>query len=274
MNPSREQRSSPIALLTDFGGGDWYVGVIKGVLSAQAPGAQLIDLTHDIAPGDIPSAAFVLENSWKWFAPGAVFLVVVDPGVGTSRRPLAVAAEDRFFIGPDNGVLSPVLATGAALPRVIDPESLGIEVLSQTFHGRDLFSPAAAYLARREPFDRIGERAGEVQRLEPRQIVVSQDRITGHIIYLDHFGNCITDIDEESLRRFQGQHPSSSLLIQSEGTVIHGVVETYGQAPESMPCALIDSSGRLEIAVRGASAATTLGLEAGDLVEVRISESG
>lgn len=274
MSPSAEQRPSPIALLTDFGAGDWYVGVIKGVLSARAPGAQLIDLTHDIGPGDIRSAAFVLENSWKWFAPGSVFLVVVDPGVGTSRRPLAVAAENRFFIGPDNGVLTPALATGAALPRVIDPASLGIELLSHTFHGRDLFSPAAAYLARREPFDRIGVPAGEVQRLESRHIVVSQDRITGHVIYVDHFGNCITDIDEETLNRFQGDHPASSLLIQSEGTVIPGIVQTYGEIPEGKPCALIDSSGRLEIAVRGTSAATTLGIEGGDIVEVSIGEPG
>jgi S-adenosylmethionine hydrolase len=261
-------------LLTDFGVGDWYVGVMKGVLSARAPGVPLIDLTHGIGAGDIRSAAFVLENSWRWFPEGAVFLVVVDPGVGTARRPLAIAAEERFFIGPDNGVLSPALATGSAVSRVLDPEALGVEVLSHTFHGRDLFSPAAAHLARGEAFDGIGERITDVKRLEARHIVVSQDRITGHVIYLDHFGNCITDIDEESLKRFQGDQPASSLLVQSEGAVIHGLVETYGDAPEGKPCALIDSSGRLEIAVRGGSAATTLGLEGGDVVEVTIGEAG
>jgi S-adenosylmethionine hydrolase len=260
----------PIALLTDFGVNDWYVGVMKGVLATRAAGVPLVDLTHGIAAGDVRSAAFVLENSWKWFPPGSVFLVVVDPGVGTSRRPLAVRAEARLFVGPDNGVLSPALSIPSAEARVIDPESLGIESLSPTFHGRDLFAPAAAHLATGHAFDELGVRASELERLEPDHLVVSQERITGHVIYVDRFGNCITDIDDEALKRFQGEHPTSSIVVQSEGTVIRGVVETYGAAPEGKPCALIGSSGRLEIAVPGGDAATRLGLEGGDVVEIRI----
>ena len=103
-----------IVLLTDFGAGDWYVGVMKGVLLQGAPGAPLVDLSHSVPPGDVGAGAFLLENAWPWFAPGTVFLVVVDPGVGTKRRPLAVRAEGRHFVGPDNGVLSPALAAADA----------------------------------------------------------------------------------------------------------------------------------------------------------------
>ena len=214
---------TPIVLLTDFGTDDWYVGVMKGVLSSCAAGVPLIDLTHGIGAGDIHSAAFVLENSWKWFPDGSVFLVVVDPGVGTSRRPLAVHAANRFFVGPDNGVLSPALTVDASTTRVIEPEALGIELLSHTFHGRDLFSPAAAYLATMQPFEGIGQRATDVKRLEPRhnrrepgprQPVTSSMSIV--------LATAFTDVDGDSLKQFQGDQPASSLMIQSEGTVIQG----------------------------------------------------
>ena len=114
-----------IVLLTDFGAGDWYVGVMKGVLLQLAPGAPLVDLSHSVPPGDVRAGAFLLENAWRWFAPGTVFLVVVDPGVGTKRRPLAACADERCFVGPDNGVLSPVLAAAGDEIRHIDANAVG-----------------------------------------------------------------------------------------------------------------------------------------------------
>ena len=136
-----------VVLLTDFGASDWYVAAMKGVILAHEPATELVDLSHAVPPGDIDHAAFLLEQTWRWYPEGTVFLVVVDPGVGTARRALGVRAAERLFVGPDNGVLSPALEEPGAEAREIDPARVGAGVIAPTFHGRDLFAPAAAALA-------------------------------------------------------------------------------------------------------------------------------
>ena len=273
----RAQRKSAgptrlFVLLTDFGLSDWYVGVMKGVLTARAPGVPIVDLTHEISPGDVRAAAFVLENSWTWFAEGSIFLVVVDPGVGTARRAIAVRAGDRFFVGPDNGVLSPVLETSQARVHLIDTVALGVESVSNTFHGRDIFAPAAALLAEPGAFDRLGTEIDDAERIDRGHLVLSHNRIAGHVVYVDRFGNCITDISESALSDFRGSTPPSSLVVRTGEVVIRGVVSNYVEA-DAEPCALIGSSGRLEIAVGRGDASTHLGLEAGDVVEISLNET-
>ena len=263
-----------IALLTDFGVDDWYVGVMKGVFAQRAPGVPLLDVSHAVAPGDIRAGAFVLENARPWYPAGTVFLVVIDPGVGTKRRPIAVRAQEHYFVGPDNGVLTPALTLDGAESRLIDPTELGIETLSKTFHGRDLFSPTAAHLAVTGEFASIGEVVTDAIRLDPGRLLVSHDRLVGQIVYVDRFGNCITDITAEQLEQFRGDHDAAALQVRVGGAWIHGAVDTYGRVDEGELCALVGSSGRLEIAVRLGDASEQLGLQSGDSVEVQVPATG
>jgi hypothetical protein len=257
----------PIVLLTDYGADDWYAGVLHGVLLARSPGAALVDLTHSVPPGDVAAGAFILENAWRWFAEGTVFLVVVDPGVGTERRPLAVRAAGRFFVGPDNGVLSPALSASDAEARQIEGSAVGAVALSPTFHGRDLFAPAAAALHRGTAFDSLGPVVSNPVIRGPEVLVVSQDLLVGRVVYVDRFGNCITDIPEGALERFLGG--AGAPLVRLGTHAVRRWARTYGEAAEGEALALIGSSGRLEIAVRGGDAARRLGVVIGDVVEVR-----
>lgn len=145
-----------VTLITDFGTRDGYVGEVKGVLLERCPDAAIVDVTHDIEPGDIPGAAWVLGRVWERFPEGTVHLVVVDPGVGGDRRALALEHGGRWFVGPDNGLITRAVPAGISLARSIDPGSLGLPPASVTFHGRDLFAPAAAWLAGGGDADRLG----------------------------------------------------------------------------------------------------------------------
>lgn len=260
--------AAPIVLLTDYGADDWYAGVLRGVLLSHSPGATLVDLTHSIPPGDVAAGAFVLDNAWRWFAEGAVFLVVVDPGVGTGRRPLAVRAAGRAFVGPDNGVLSSALAEPDAEAREIDPHAVGVGELSATFHGRDLFAPAAARLHAGLAFASVGPPAPQPVIRGPEVLVVSRDGIAGRVVYVDRFGNCITDIPAETLARVLGDD-RRAVRVRAGTHQVERWVSTYGDVAEGEACALVGSSGRLEIAVRGGSAARALSIAVGDPVEVR-----
>ena len=262
-----------VALLTDFGVGDWYVGVMKGVLLERLPEAALVDLSHAVPAGDVRAGAFVLDNAWSWFPERAVFLVVVDPGVGTKRRPLAVRAAGRHFIGPDNGVLTPALAEEDAEARQIEAAVLGVTRVTPTFHGRDLFAPAAAHLAGGGDFAEIGPAVADPERLSLDMLVVSHSRLHGRIVYVDRFGNCITDIPGDFLERFLGPD-GTGLQVHVGSLTVRGLVRTYGEAGDGEACALIGSSGRLEIAVRGGDARQRLGLAVGDSVEVRSNQPG
>lgn len=261
--------AAPIALLTDFGLADWYVASVKGVLATRAPGVPLVDVTHEIAPGDVRQAAFVLEQAWRWFPPETVFLVVVDPGVGTARRALAVRAEERSLVGPDNGVLEPALASGAEV-REIDPARVEAGAVSRTFHGRDLFAPAAAYLARGGAFESLGARVADPLRLVREPPVADTDSLVGHVVHVDRFGNCITDVTEAELSQLLAGRDPILLRAQAGSVRIDGLTETYGDSPPGIPSLLLGSTGRLEIAIRDQRAASHLGLRPGDPVHLRV----
>src|SRR5579862_6470135 len=237
-----------VTLLTDFGTADGYVGEMKGVLSALAPDVDLVDISHEISPQDIEGGRLALARYWQRFPPGTVHLAVVDPGVGGSRAALAVSAAGRLLVGPDNGLLSPALlmpdARAVALP--IPPGA------SATFHGRDVFAPAAARLATGTPIDELGARAGSpVIRRTPEPKRGQDGGLHGIVMTIDRFGNAITNL--VGLR-------GGSITV---GDHRFDIVRSYVDVPAGAVTAVCGSSGLVEIAERDGNAARSLRLTRG-----------
>lgn len=274
-----------IALLTDFGTQDAYVGVMKGVMAGICPDAQFVDLTHAIEPQNVRQGAFVLMTAFGYFPKGTVFLVVVDPGVGSQRRAIAARAGDCFFVAPDNGVLNYVLRRYpyAVINELTSPAHQLAQV-SSTFHGRDVFAPAAAYLAAGESLDRLGGRVRDPQKLPQPTLALEANRLTGEVLHIDHYGNIVTSLGAlawasgddlvltpafGSVRKPQ-RFSASKASCHMGSAKIDGVSRTYAQVGQGELVALIGSSGFLEISVNHGSAAERLGVHLGDAVEVRI----
>jgi S-adenosylmethionine hydrolase len=248
-----------ITLLTDYGTSDSYVGEVKGVLLSLAPGATLVDLTHEIAPGDVAAAGYILARAWHRFPAGTVHLAVVDPGVGTARAALALRAREHCFVGPDNGIFGGVLrgAEVEAVQLAVPPSA------SATFHGRDLFAPAAALLARGEPLDRLGQRYVAIpRRLSGAAPHYEGKVVMGEVIYVDHYGNLVTNLTPEFV-------PSYAVL-EAESLVIGPIRSTFGDVPPGGLLAYFGSGGTVEVAVRDGSAARRLGLGVGGRVRARL----
>ncbi len=248
-----------ITLLTDYGTTDSYVGEIKGVLLTLCPGATLVDLTHEISPGDLLSAAYVLNRSWHRFPAGTVHLAVVDPGVGTGRAALAFRTRDHSFVGPDNGLWSGVMhgAPVEAVTLLPPPQA------APTFHGRDIFAPAAARLACGEPLSALGERfLGLPRRLSATQPHYEGKVVMGEVIYVDRYGNLVTSLTPEFVPDYA--------VLEAESLVIGPLRTTFGDVPTGGLLAYIGSGGQVEIAVRDGSAARRLGLGVGGRVRARL----
>lgn len=254
-----------IALVSDFGVRDHYVGVMKGVMLGICPDAVFVDLSHDIPPQDVMAAALVLEASIPYFPPGAVFLGVVDPGVGTTRRALAVSSGGRQFVAPDNGLLSAVFAQSDGY-RAVQLESTvhTLPSVSRTFEGRDRLGPAAAWLACGTPLDALGSPVLDPVALTWPAAQVHPHGIDGEVIAVDHFGNLISNV-----RRADVERLAAPCDISLNGRRIAHYVTTYAEAPVGEACALIGSTDRLEIAVRNGSAASRLAAGIGAAVVVR-----
>ncbi len=266
---SRRTAAAPvITLLTDFGQRDGFVGIVKGVLLRHCPAARLVDLSHEVPPQDVMGAALILASAVEYFPPGTVHLAVVDPGVGTERRPLLIETGKFILVGPDNGLLS-LAAECSPVRHVIHldrPEHF-LSAASQTFHARDVFAPVAARAAAGISASRLGTKVSEFERLTlpvPRRI---DDRLDGQVIHVDRFGNLISNIRAEDVTGFR----QDELLISIRGVEIHGVVANYSAVREGRPLALWNSWGRLELAVRNDSAARHLRARIGDRVEIRES---
>ena len=247
---------SIITVITDFGTADGYVGEMKGVLLSRAPDAVVVDITHDIAPQDVASARLTVARVWRRFPSRTVHLVVVDPGVGTSRAALAVESDGRFLVGPDNGVLSPALLIAGARAVALPVAA----VAAPTFHGRDVFAPAAAALASGARLVDLGTEAPQpvISRTpEPRR--VAPGTLAGEVIAVDRFGNVITNL--------VGLHGGT---IEVNGLHLP-VRRAYGDVQSGSPLAVVGSTGLIEIAVRNGDARTRLGLERGARVVLRYS---
>lgn len=255
-----------ITLLTDFGLSDNYVGVMKGVICAICPDATIIDLTHQIPPQDITVAAYSLMTAYRFFPDYSVHLAVVDPGVGSGRDIIAMRTGRGFFIAPDNGLLSPVIDAETVYGAVaVKNAELFLHPVSSTFHGRDIFAPAAAHLAVSGDLDRLGPRIalGNLVRLDILSPEVTKDGITGKIIAVDRFGNLVTNI---SIREITGLQSDVSIVLR--GKRIEGISHTYASVDRGVPLALIGSGDMLEISVNRGDAGLYFNAGIGEIVQV------
>jgi S-adenosylmethionine hydrolase len=276
-----------ITLTTDFGVSDGYVGTMKGVIFGIAPQAQLVDLTHEIAPQDVRQTAYVLYTAYSFFPPHTVHLVVVDPGVGSARRPIAVRSPCGTFVGPDNGVFSFVMVGAPCAGESLEVVELlnpryRLPQVSHTFHGRDIFAPAAAHLAAGVPIHQLGPPVPDPITLPLPRLAVDRSVVKGEVLHVDHFGNVITSIgrlawsrDELTLEpAFRGHGVSSvrfrasSALVVVGGREIPRVHRTYADVDSGEILALVGSEGHLEIAVREGSGGDVLDLQPGDSVDL------
>ena len=263
-DPAMERPAPLIALLTDFGLTDPYIGILKGVILGLAPGMALVDLTHDIPPQDIETGAWQLHTAWRFMPPGSVFLCVVDPGVGSARRPVAVQAGGYSFVAPDNGLLSYVYAEAAPEHAVIlDNPRFHRPQVSQTFHGRDIFAPCAAQLALGVPLAELGSALdpADLVRLDIPQPKWEGETLVGRVAHVDYYGNLITDITG-ALAADALTAPDVALMLVAEtgdpDERAWRIIQRgshFAGGPEHAPFLLRDSTGRLTVAVRNGSAA-------------------
>jgi S-adenosylmethionine hydrolase len=260
-----------VALLTDFGHRDPFVGTMKGVMLGINPALHLIDISHEITPQRIREAAIVLSASRPYFPPHTIFLVVVDPGVGGTRRPLVVETANHLFVAPDNGVLGPALDQ-AEVRRVIHATETRYfrQPISRTFHGRDVFAPLAAWLSCGIPAHQMGTTIDGYQRLElPRPRLEAGGDVTGEVIYLDRFGNLITNIAEAWVLEVWGPPPWHGLEASVDTSVIRGLDSHYGQrAPQELGL-IINSWGLFEVFANEGSATRSTGVVEGGPVRLR-----
>jgi len=254
-----------IALLTDFGTRDHYAGTMKGVALGICPDATLIDITHDVPAHDVLAGALELAAAYKYFPAGTVFLVVVDPGVGSARRGIAAESGDFKFVAPDNGVLTAVLDEHPAKKIVeLSERRYARPTVSRTFEGRDRFAPAAAWLAKGIELSALGRSAAAVHHLDIPQPTVDEDHVVGEVLRVDRFGNLITNID----RRTFDKVSTGPLDIRIGSFQVSKVISTYADAGPGDICALFGSSDHLEIAANGASASDALNLGRGAPVQI------
>lgn len=255
-----------LALLTDFGTRDHYAGTMKGVALGICPDATLVDISHEVPPHDVVAGALELAACYRYFPTGTIFLVVVDPGVGSSRRGIAADTGDYKFVAPDNGVLTPVLDELPARKVVeLTERRYARPTVSRTFEGRDRFAPAAAWLAKGVELSALGRPAGAIHRLDLPHAVVTHDALTGEVLWVDRFGNLITNIDRKT---FQKLAQDASLEIQVGTHQVPRVVSTYADVGPGEICALFGSTDHLEIAANGRSAAGELQIDRGAPVHV------
>jgi S-adenosylmethionine hydrolase len=257
---------SVIALITDFGTRDHYAGTMKGVALGICPEVTLVDITHDIPPHDVLTGALELAASYRYFPPGTVFLVVIDPGVGSARRPIAAEAGGYRFVAPDNGVLT--LVFREAPPRKVvelTERRYARPTVSRTFEGRDRFAPAAAWLAKGIDLTGLGRTLTSWQTLEVPEPAVAENTIVGQVVLVDRFGNLVTNVDRRSFDRLAG---GGGIDITAGTQPVARVVATYAEAEPGSVCALFGSSEHLEIAVNGGSAAERLALGRGARVTI------
>lgn len=271
------RRPPVITFTTDFGTRDAYVAAMKGVALGICPEARLVDVTHQVEPQRVLQGAFLLAAAWRYFPPGTVHVAVVDPGVGTERRAVALAVEGGYFVGPDNGLLSAALPDGARPPgdgpaRVPLPAGVrGVALtnpayhrhpVSATFHGRDVFTPAAAHLASGVPLAHLGDPIQDLLAFPPFRGSRQPDgAVLGRVVHVDRFGNCITEVRAADL-------PWQRLEVEVRGRRVPGLFPTYAALPGG-PGALIGSEGYLELAVRNGNARDALDVRIGDVVTVR-----
>ncbi len=256
-----------ITLTTDFGASDHFVGAMKGVILGISPKARIVDITHEIAPFGLNEAAFVLAQAWRWFPKGTIHVAVVDPGVGSARRPILVETRGHRFIGPDNGIFTMIYDSAPHKVREITNPRLMLPLVSRTFHGRDIFAPAAAHLAKGVKPARFGRLIHDYirnQGLKPAQ--PADHTWSGVILKVDRFGNLITNFHIDRLPGLR----SGPFALRIGSQCIRRLALTYAETEIGEVFVIVGSSGYLEISANQASAAALLGCGAGVPVELEI----
>jgi len=253
-----------ISLTTDFGTADGYVAAMKGVILNILPSAKIVDISHEITPFDIREGAYILKSVISYFPANAVHIVVIDPGVGSTRHPIAVSSNRGFFVAPDNGVLAPILAE-LEVGKVIhlNKPAYWLPHPSHTFHGRDIFAPVGAYLARGVPLPSLGSEQPAWTTLPGWEPERGEGYLHGIVLHTDRFGNLITNIPAADL----GSAPSE-IIIRVAGRTLHGIQSHYAAVDPGQPLALIGSQNGLEISLREGNAATSWNVSVGEKVEV------
>ncbi len=258
--------SGIITLLTDFGAADGYVAAMKGVILGIHRAAQIVDLTHEIAPQNIAAGAFLLSAQFKYFPPGTVHVAVVDPGVGTARKAIACYWEEHYFVAPENGLLDFCAEEGSCLAVHLTQREYWRAEVSNTFHGRDIFAPVAAHLAGGVPFGNLGMPIQLTPRLRASKCRVTSDTLMGEIIHCDRFGNLITNISNTEFENFVGK---SSFAIQLKQICITAITPSYGYAAPGELVALFNSFDRLELGLVQGDARTSLAVAPGTSIIIK-----
>lgn len=264
--------STIVTLTTDFGSKDSFASAMKGALLKINPEAHLIDISHEISPQDIWEAAFALKTSYSYFPKGTIHLAVVDPGVGSGRRPLVVVTESYYFVGPDNGIFSLIYLEAERI-RVhhVTAGHYFLPSAGSTFHGRDIFAPVAGWLSKGTPSGNFGDEIEDYMKLNVPVPKKSPNGLEGHVIHIDRFGNIITNImhkDISTLVPEGGARMPASVTIA--GKEIKGLKRFYAEAAPGEPGALINSSGYLEIFLFKQNARTTLSIKRGEPVRLTL----
>lgn len=262
-----KQRSRVITLLTDFGQRDGYVAAMKGVILGICSNAHLIDLSHEVEPQNVEAGAFLLQAHHRYFPAGTVHLAVIDPGVGTERAALACYAGGHYFVAPDNGLLDFCLDFSEHQTIRLTRQEFWRETISSTFHGRDIFAPVAAHLARGEPLTHLGEPFSLHRKFPPVECRIDGNILYGQIAYVDRFGNLISNISQ---RRIQEFSRGEMVTVMLGGQLIGGVSKTYDEVPSDTPVALIGSFGFLEIGVNRGNAQRRFGAGRGTQVSIEL----
>ncbi len=256
-----------ISLTTDFGNQDGFVGVMKGVIWGIAPDAHVADITHDIPPQNIRLGAYALWRVVPYFPPGSVHIAVIDPGVGTQRRPIGLKIGEQQFIVPDNGLITPILEEGERSGKRIEMVHLNnpkywLENVSHTFHGRDIFAPTGAHLAAGVPIENLGDPIEDPVRIDFSHPIKRDYGWEAHITIIDVFGNLTTDLPAEAVLG------ADDVKIRLGDHSIDGLVYSYGHRPQGELVALVDSENFIEIGAVNGSAAQVTGAKIGNKVEV------
>ena len=257
-----------VALLTDFGTRDHYAGTLKGVVLSVCPDATLVDIGHDIPAHDVVAGALELAACYRYFPHGTIFLVVVDPGVGSARRGIAADIGDYRFVAPDNGVLSAVFRE---MPpkRVVEltERKYSRPTISRTFEGRDRFAPAAGFLAKGVPMVSLGRTITNYHAINLPRPIVTAVELSGEVVRVDRFGNLISNIDRKTFEQFAS---AGEIAVVAGGRDVSQIVATYADAPVGELCALFGSTDHLEIAINAGDAAASLRLDRGAAIKVRL----
>ena len=256
-----------ITLLTDFGDRDWFVASMKGVILSINPQATIVDLSHRIPSHAVEDGAYVWKSCYQYFPDGTVHVAVIDPGVGSDRRPLVAKSSRYYFLAPDNGLLTHVLDQEGALEvREISNKQYRLHSEGHTFEGRDVFAPAAAWLTKNQPFSSYGEVVEDPHTFKIAQPHWEQSALIGEVVYVDAFGNLITNLSLRHVKDIREFTKRPNPLIRIADHSIDGLVQCYAEGDRTSPHALINSSGALELFLKKTDASSTLKLGRGERV--------